>query len=132
MWIWHFFKRLLIHVLSKTIERALHLQTTNFDCVTTTNTFAKNFVKSIFSYAIIIKSMIFLHCVFVFRLIPIWKLFYHHDTVWKFQRFSVTQILREIKFVILEFLKMPFFAILENFDFFWSISALKKCIIHKN
>ena len=43
MWIWHFFKRLLIHVLSKTIERALHLQTTNFDCVTTTNTFAKKF-----------------------------------------------------------------------------------------
>ena len=48
-------------------------------------------------------------------------------TVWKFQHFSVTQILREINLEFLEVQKMAFFVVLESLNFdFWSIFSFQK------
>ena len=47
-----------------------------------------------------------------------------YRTVWKFQHFSLTQILREINLLVM---KMPFITIFETLKFdFWSFSTFSK------
>ena len=60
-----------------------------------------------------------------------WDLTLLRDTECKFEDFSITQILREIDFGILEVQKLPFFAILEAVNFVNLVNfSLPK--IHKN